>query len=191
MCRAPARMLKVRSVFAFPLNFQPLRCEHFPERVVLGQVAPARVLARAHAAHDTGQLQLPQRFGVAAPVANAQQPLLRTPCCVEPRAYLLDGCHPARDFGATGGGVGVACLVGKRGQAVDGVAAGVGVVVQPSCNYEALGFAQSACWKWYTGCVLWCCPSGCPISRCLGIVIVGIGIPDGAFVFQGVWVRGC
>jgi hypothetical protein len=72
-------MLKARSVFAFPLNFQPLRCEHFPERVVLGQVAPARVLARAHAAHDTGQLQLPQRFGVAAPVANAQQPLLRTP----------------------------------------------------------------------------------------------------------------
>jgi hypothetical protein len=47
------------------------------------------------------------------------------------------------------------------------------------------------CGRWSRGCVLGCCPSGCPVLRCGVFVIVGIGIPDGCFIFQGVGVWGC
>jgi len=55
--------------------------------------------------------------------------------------------------------VGVAGAGGEGRQPVDGHAAGVGVVVQPACHHEALGFAQPAC------------------ERGVG----GVGMPEGAW----------
>jgi hypothetical protein len=98
-----------------------------------GQVAPARVFARAHTTNRVRQVQLPQRFGIAPPVAYAQQQRLRTPCRVEPRAYRSDARNPAFYLRATGGGVGIACLLGEGGQAVEGHTAGVGF---GSCSVE-------------------------------------------------------
>jgi hypothetical protein len=73
-----------------------------------GQVAPARVLARAHTTDNLRQVQLAQRLGIAPSVAHTQQPLLGAPCRVEPRAYVLQAGDPALDFGTARGGVGVA-----------------------------------------------------------------------------------
>jgi hypothetical protein len=85
-----------------------------PRCVVLWQVAPAQVLARAHAADRVRQLQLAQRLGITPPVAHAQQPLLGAPCRVEPRAHPLQAGNPALDFGTARGGVGIAGRWGRR-----------------------------------------------------------------------------
>jgi hypothetical protein len=91
------------------------------------QGAPARVLARAHQADRVRHIQRAQRLGVAPPAADAQQPLLRASCRVEPRTHPLQAGNPARYFGATRGGVGVA---------------GVGVFVEPACPREAYALSR-------------------------------------------------
>jgi hypothetical protein len=112
------------------------------------QGAPARVLARAHQADRVRHIQRAQRLGVAPPAADAQQPSLRASCRVEPRTHPLQAGNPARYFGATRGGVGVA---------------GVGVFVEPACPREA--YALSSCartgrlWGWVSsGHLGWSCP---------------------------------
>jgi hypothetical protein len=118
-----------------------LRCPHLvavdpptpPTRSGLsGQLAPARVFARAHTTNRMRQVQLPQRFGVAPPVAHAQQQLLGAPCGVEPPPHALQGDAPALYLGALRGGVGVACLWGEGREPIDGHTAGVGVVIKPA-----------------------------------------------------------
>jgi hypothetical protein len=65
-------------------------------------------------------------------------------------------------------GVGVlgACELGD-GFACGGDEFGVGELLEGAVGFGSCvvlrGVVRMRCWRWYTGCVLWCCPSGCPV----------------------------
>ena len=66
-------------------------------------------------------------------------------------------------------GVGVlgACALGDS-FSCGGDEFGACEVLEGAVGFGSCGVVLMRCWKWYTGCVLWCCP----ISECFSCVIV-------------------
>jgi hypothetical protein len=148
------------------------------------QVAPARVFARAHQAGRMRQVPLPQRLGVAAPIAHAQAAVAPN-ALPRPAKCVLGGCLRSSRLSPSVGRQGWQSTPLGWAEEFGAGELSVGASGFGACGVEGCGVDELV--EVVSGCVLWCSPSGCPIWGCLKCLIVGIGIPDGAFVFQGMW----